>query len=672
MIRISNLTLARGTKRLFDNANLTLFPGHKVGLVGANGIGKSTLFALMRGEMHQDSGELEMPPAWVIAHVAQHTPQSALSALEYTLDGDRELRVLEVELAKAEAAEWHDESEHEKLAAELSHLHTRFEEIGGYAARSRAASLLSGLGFNEEQQELAVSTFSGGWRMRLNLAQALMCRSDLLLLDEPTNHLDLDAVMWIEDWLAQYRGTLFLITHDRDFLDAVVNQVVHVENQKLNQYSGNYSTFERTRAMQLANQQAQHIKQQRQVAHLHSFIDRFKAKATKAKQAQSRIKTLERMEIIAAAHVDSPFEFAFRKPAAAPRQLLHLKEAELGYESKTVLPHVEWRLFYGDKIGLLGPNGAGKSTLVKTLAGTLAQKKGGRYEGQGLKIGYFAQHQIEQLRTDESALMHFKRLDPTTREQEFRNFLGGFDFRGNRVEEPVGPFSGGEKARLALALIVWQKPNLLLLDEPTNHLDIDMREALAEALQEFEGTLVVVAHDRHLLKATADQLWLVADGEVKEFDGDLDDYKQWAKQYATAKAKGFKEYRDAKPKEARAEPAKSVPKPLPVLEITSVSPADRKEQKRTEADARQRLAAARKPLEKKLAELDTKLKALTAEKTNLETWLSDESAYTDEKKPQLQEMLKRQGEVAGAIGDVEWEWLATSEKLEAIGHPAGA
>jgi len=670
LIRISNLTLARGTKRLFDSANLTLFPGHKVGLVGANGIGKSTLFALMRGEMHQDAGELEMPPSWVIAHVAQHTPQSALSALEYALDGDHELRVIEAELANAEAAEWHDESEHEKLAAELSNLHTRYEEIGGYAARSRAAALLSGLGFNEDQQELAVSTFSGGWRMRLNLAQALMCRSDLLLLDEPTNHLDLDAVMWLEDWLAQYRGMLFLITHDRDFLDAVVNRIVHVENQKLNEYAGNYSTFERTRAMQLANQQAQHVKQQRQVAHLHSFIDRFKAKATKAKQAQSRIKTLERMEIIAAAHVDSPFEFAFRKPVAAPRQLLHLKEATLGYPGENggrdVLPHVEWRLFYGDKIGLLGPNGAGKSTLVKTLAGTLAQKKGGRYEGQGLKIGYFAQHQIEQLRTDESPLMHFKRQDPTTREQEFRNFLGGFDFRGSRCDEPVGPFSGGEKARLALALIVWQKPNLLLLDEPTNHLDIDMREALAEALQEFEGTLVVVAHDRHLLKATADQLWLVADGEVKEFDGDLDDYKLWAKNYATAKAKGFKEYRDAKPKEGSPPPAKKAPIAPPVLVSAPESTGDRKEQKRAGADVRQRLAAARKPYEKKLAELDSKLKALTTERTNIETWLSDESAYAEDKKTQLQEMLKRQVELVAAIGDCEWQWFQASEKLEAV------
>ncbi len=663
MIRLSNLTVARGTKRLFDNANLTLFPGHKVGLVGANGIGKSTLFALMRGEIHQDAGELSMPPSWVIAHVAQHTPQSQLSALEYTLDGDHELRVIEAELAQAEAAEWHDESEHEKLALQLSNLHSRFEEIGGYASRSRAGALLSGLGFTEHQQTLAVTTFSGGWRMRLNLAQALMCRSDLLLLDEPTNHLDLDAVMWIEDWLAQYRGTLFLITHDRDFLDAVVNKIVHVENQKLNEYTGNYSTFERTRAMQLANQQAQHIKQQRQVAHLHSFIDRFKAKATKAKQAQSRIKTLERMEIIAAAHVDSPFEFKFRKPDAEPRQLLHLKEATLGYETKDVLPHVEWRLFYGDKIGLLGPNGAGKSTLVKTLAGTLKQKSGGRYEGQGLKIGYFAQHQIEQLRTDESALQHFKRLDPTTREQEFRNFLGGFDFRGSRCDEPVGPFSGGEKARLALALIVWQKPNLLLLDEPTNHLDIDMREALAEALQEFEGTLVVVAHDRHLLKATADQLWLVADGEVKEFDGDLDDYKVWAKNYASAKSKGDK---PDKVVVEQSVSAKKPPKVAPVLEVQTTSPADRKEQKRADADARQRLATARKPLEKKLAEFDSQMKALTTERVHIDTWLADESAYTDDKKTQLQEKLKRQVELTAAIGDCEWQWLQASEKLEEL------
>lgn len=663
MIRFSNLTIRRGTKRLFEDASLTLFPGHKVGLVGANGIGKSTLFALMRGELHQDAGEFDMPPSWVVAHVAQHTPQSALSAIDYTLDGDRELRVVEAALAKAEAAEWHDEAEHEKLAHALSDLHSRFEEIGGYAARARAAALLSGLGFSDAQHAQAVARFSGGWRMRLNLAQALMCRSDLLLLDEPTNHLDLDAVMWLEDWLAQYRGTLFLITHDRDFLDAVVNKVVHVENQKLNEYTGNYSTFERTRAMQLANQQSQHVKQQRNIAHLKSYIDRFKAKASKAKQAQSRIKTLERMEIISAAHVDSPFEFQFRKPSAAPRQLLHLKEAALGYKTetatKTILPNIEWRLFYGDKIGLLGPNGAGKSTLVKTLAGTLEKLHGGRYEGQGLKIGYFAQHQIEQLRGDESALMHFKRLDPTTREQEFRNFLGGFDFRGNRADEPVAPFSGGEKARLALALIVWQKPNLLLLDEPTNHLDIDMREALAEALQDFEGTLVVVAHDRHLLKATADQLWLVADGNLSEFDGDLDDYKQWAKEYAAKR-------NNAKPKQTRDFPDKNASKSAPNIAFDNASPADRKEQKRQQAETRQQIANARKPLEKKRADLDSKLKALTTERANIEAWLSDESAYSDEKKPQLQDMLKRQGEVVAMIEDIEWAWLDISEKLEVM------
>ena len=660
MIRFTNITVARGIKKLFDEANLTLFPGHKVGLVGANGIGKTTLFALMRGDIHQDAGSLDMPPSWVIAHVMQHTPQSALSALDYTLDGDRELRKLEAELEAANAATWHDESEHERQAAHLGELHTRFEEIGGYAAPSRAASLLSGLGFDEEKQSHAVSTFSGGWRMRLNLAQALMCRSDLLLLDEPTNHLDLDAVMWLEDWLAGYKGTLFLITHDRDFLDAVVNKIVHVENLKLNEYTGNYSTFERTRAMQLANQQSQHVKQQRHVEHLKSFIERFRAKATKAKQAQSRIKTLERMELIGAAHVDSPFNFAFRKPDASPRQLLHLKEATLGYDTRDVLVNVEWRLFYGDKIGLLGPNGAGKSTLVKTLAGTLAQKKGGRYEGQGLRIGYFAQHQIEQLRSDESAIQHMKRLDPVTREQELRNFLGGFDFRGGRAEEPVGPFSGGEKARLALALIVWQKPNLLLLDEPTNHLDIDMREALAEALQEFEGTLVVVAHDRHLLKATTDQLWLVADGAVKEFDGDLDDYKVWAMKHASALKKS-----QSQAEKPQAVIVAKAPKAAPVLAFGAE--LDRKEQKKIAADARQKIANAKKPLEQKIREFDTKLKALTAERDNIVQWLGGEEAYLEQNKSRLADMVKRQGELVGEIEAVEWKWFEVQQRLEEVG-----
>ncbi len=652
MLRITNLTLARGAKRLLEGANLTLFPGHKVGLIGPNGCGKSSLFALLRHKVVADAGDVDLPKAWVIAHVAQETPQSSRTALDYAMDGDAELRQVEASLAEAE----NNDSPGELLAE----LHGHYDHIGGYTSKSRAAALLSGLGFNVEQQERPVAEFSGGWRMRLNLAQALMCRSDLLLLDEPTNHLDLDAVMWLEDWLASYPGTLLLITHDRDFLDAVVKTVVHVDNKKLNEYTGNYSAFERARAEQLSLQQSAYAKQQKQIAHLHSFIDRFKAKATKAKQAQSRVKTLERMELIAAAHVDSPFEFAFREPVAKPRQLLHLKEATLGYGEKEggrdILHGVEWRLFYGDKIGLLGPNGAGKSTLVKSLAGTLALKSGGRYEGQGLKIGYFAQHQVEQLRGGESALWHMKQLDSTTREQEFRNFLGGFDFRGDRVTEAIAPFSGGEKARLALALIVWQKPNLLLLDEPTNHLDIEMREAVAEALQDFDGTLVVVAHDRHLLKATTDTLWLVADGNVAEFDGDLDDYKQWAKEHVKKVAA---EYR-------RGVSGKSAPAAAPVKEIVApaAAPAERKDAKKQAAEARQKISAKRKPLEDKLAKLDKELAALNREKADIETWLSREDAYSEENKPQLLAFMKRQGEVTEAIAAVEWDWFEVQQKLE--------
>ena len=643
MLRITSLTLARGAKRLIENANLTIFPGHKVGLVGPNGCGKSTLFALLRGKMHQDAGDMYLPEKWVIAHVAQETPQSHRTALDYAMDGDVELRTVEKELADAETN--HADGE------VIANLHVHYDHIGGYAAKSRAAALLSGLGFSAEKQEQSVATFSGGWRMRLNLAQALMCRSDLLLLDEPTNHLDLDAVMWLEDWLESYPGTLLLITHDRDFLDNVVKIVVHLDNKKLNEYTGNYSAFERARAAQFALQSSAYAKQQKQIAHLHSFIDRFKAKATKAKQAQSRVKTLERMELIAAAHIDSPFEFAFREPDAKPRQLIHLKEATLGYETKTILENVEWRLFYGDKIGLLGPNGAGKSTLVKSLAGTLALKSGGRYEGQGLKIGYFAQHQVEQLRTNESPLQHMKRLDPGTREQEFRNFLGGFDFRGQQADASIAPFSGGEKARLALALIVWQKPNLLLLDEPTNHLDIEMREAVAEALQEFDGTLVVVAHDRHLLKATTDQLWLVADGTVAEFDGDLDDYKQWAKEHV----------KKAHAQQRRGVSAKKAPEAAPAIEIDVTG---RNDVKRKEATSRQKTSSSRKPLEQKLAALETEMKTLTTERDNIVQWLATEDAYVEENKTRLQAMLKRQGEVVTLLADVEWKWFEVQQKLE--------
>jgi ATP-binding cassette subfamily F protein 3 len=642
MLRISNLTLARGAKRLLDGASITVFPGHKVGLVGPNGCGKSSLFALIRGEAIADAGGFDLPPGWVIAHVAQETPAADSSALDFVLDGDKELRQIERALAGAG---------HDAAGEMLGELHDRLEAIGGYQARSRAAALLSGLGFSEEQQDRPVAEFSGGWRMRLNLAQALMCRSDLLLLDEPTNHLDLDAVMWLEDWLKSYPGTLLLITHDRDFLDAVVTRIAQIDNQKLNEYSGNYSAFERARAAQLALQQSQYARQQKQIAHLHSFVDRFRAKATKAKQAQSRLKTLERMEVIAAAHVESPFSFVFREPDNKPRQLLHLIEAGIGYANRPVLPSVDWTLFYGDRIGLLGPNGAGKSTLLKSLVGELPLLSGQRHCGTGLRIGYFAQHQVDQLRLDESPLQHLTRIDAearsNTREQELRNFLGGFDFRGDQVTSPVRPFSGGEKARLALALLVWQRPNLLLLDEPTNHLDIEMREALAEALQDFDATLVVVAHDRHLLKATTDQLWLVADGKLGEFDGDLDDYKEWAREYHAN----------------RKRPADAA--------LNDVAP-DRKVQKRLEAEARQKASVARKPLESRLAKLEKELDALSFERVELENWLLGTDAYAETNKERLQESIRRQGEVATRIVQLEEDWLWVQAELETIKQQSAA
>ena len=645
MIRLSNLTLARGARRLLDGANLAIHPGHKVGLIGPNGCGKSSLFALLRGELSQDAGEVELPQAWTIAHVAQETPAVATPAIEFVLDGDRELRDVERALEAAEAASAIDP----ELAGEtLAELHHRFEAIGGYAARSRAATLLSGLGFPETRHGDAVASFSGGLRMRLNLGQALMARSDLLLLDEPTNHLDLDAVLWLEDWLIRYPGTLLLITHDRDFLDRVVTTIVHVDAQKLKTYTGNYSQFERERALQLALQQATFAAQQRQIAHLQAFVDRFRAKATKAKQAQSRIKALERMERIAAAHVDSPFEFAFPAVDPAARQLVRLADVTLGYgdedERPPVLTHLDWNLLSGERIGLLGPNGAGKSTLLKALAGTLPPRAGRRLVAQGLKIGYFAQHEVEQLRPAESPLWHLARIDAAAREQELRDYLGGFDFRGDMATSAVGRFSGGEKARLTLALIVRQRPNLLLLDEPTNHLDIEMREALAEALQDYGGALVVVAHDRHLLRATADTLWLVADGVVAPFDGDLDDYRDWV---LTRPRRGAAAAQDALPD-------------------ASAPGSDRKAQRRAEAESRQRLYARKKPFAERLAQIERELDALTMEKRTLEHALASPDVYTDANRDALKEMLARQGDITWQLARLEAEWLDVSATLEEI------
>jgi ATP-binding cassette subfamily F protein 3 len=634
VLRLTNLVLARGAKRLLDGANLTVHAGHKVGLVGPNGCGKSSLFALVRGELHQDAGEIDLPSAWTIAHVAQETPAVASPAIEFVLDGDRELREIERELAASEAAA---SAEPERNGEALALLHHRFDEIGGYAARARAATLLAGLGFASARHGDPVAQFSGGWRMRLNLAQALMCRSDLLLLDEPTNHLDLDAVLWLEDWLGRYPGTLLLVTHDRDFLDGVATTIAHIDQLKIRTYAGNYSQFERERTMQLALQQAAYEKQQRQIAHLQGFVDRFRAKATKAKQAQSRIRTLERMERIAAAHVDSPFEFAFAPSRTEAQHLVRLENVTLGYDgAPPVLAGVEWAIRNGDRIGLLGPNGAGKSTLLKSVAGTLALLGGKRHTAKTLAIGYFAQHQVEQLRDDESPLAHLARIEPAAREQDIRDFLGGFDFRGDMVTHPVGRFSGGERARLTLALIVRRKPNLLLLDEPTNHLDIEMREALAEALQDYDGALIVVAHDRHLLRATTDALWLVADGGVRPFDGDLDDYRDWVLMRAR-----------------RADEPAAPP-----------SGASRRAQRRAEAEERQRDYAKRKPYADRLAKLEQEIAALDAERRAVEDWLASPDAYADARKDELKERLARQGDLRWQLARLEAEWLEVAEILE--------
>jgi ATP-binding cassette subfamily F protein 3 len=625
MILFRDLSYARAGEALVEGASLQLHPGWKIGLVGANGCGKSSFFALLRGELHQEVGDLEMPASWIIAHVGQDTPALPDAALEFVLDGDAELREVERNLALAEAA--HD-GEH------IGHLHARYAEIGGYAAKARAAELLAGLGFSNDDFNRPGAEFSGGWRVRLNLGRALMCRSDLLLLDEPTNHLDLDAVLWLEGWLKRYLGTLLIISHDRDFLDAVSDHVLHFEQHRLKLYSGNYSAFERARAEQLALQQAMHEKQQREIAHLHSYIERFRAKATKARQAQSRIKALARMEEVAAAHVDTPFTFAFREPTAMPETLLELRDAVAGYGDKPVLGAVSLAIRPGERIALLGRNGAGKSTLIKLLAGALAPLDGTRREGKGLQIGYFAQHQLEALRADESPLQHLMRLDPQTREQELRDFLGGFDFRGDMATAPCASFSGGEKSRLALALLIWQRPNLLLLDEPTNHLDLEMREALTLALQETDAAVVLVSHDRHLLRTTADRLYLADAGKLTAFDGDLDDYASWlAEQRGAAIAPS--EDKSAR-REARAA---------------------------AEKDRQQRLAQ-RRPLLKEAENLEKKLPGWQQEKNQLDQRLGDPALYTNPDRTLLESLLKRQAQLSGDIESAELRWLELQAQLE--------
>ena len=523
MIRLSQITLRRGTKVLLEGADVALNPGDKIGLIGANGAGKSSVFALLRGELHADQGEVDFPARWRVAHVAQETPALDRPAIEYAIDGDATLRRLEKDLATAEAAD---------DGMRMGDIYAAMGDADAYTARSRAEQLLHGLGFTHEQMREPVASFSGGWRMRLNLAQALMCPSDLLLLDEPTNHLDLDAIIWVEEWLKRYAGTLIIVSHDRDFLDGVINVVAHIDNRKIRRYSGNYSDFERQRAAAVVLAAGMMEKQTRERAHLESFIERFRAKASKAKQAQSRMKMLAKMEELAPLHVSAPFSFEFREPLRAPDPLLVLEDVNAGYRmengpDKVVVRDIRFSLQSGQRYGLLGINGAGKSTLIKTIAGELEPLAGKVTLNRGLAVGYFAQHQVEMLRHDESPLWNLARVAPRVREQELRNFLGSFNFPGEMATGPIQSFSGGEKARLALALIVWQRPNLLLLDEPTNHLDLETREALTVALAQFEGTLVLVSHDRHLLRATTDQFLIIADGRLQPFDGDLDDYRDW-------------------------------------------------------------------------------------------------------------------------------------------------
>ncbi|CAN4269474.1 Uup ATPase components of ABC transporters with duplicated ATPase domains [Methylophilaceae bacterium] len=630
MIQFKQLTLVRGLKTLIQGATLQLHPGHKVGLTGANGAGKSSLFALLRGEMQLEAGDLDMPASWVIAHVAQETPALAMPAIEFVLDGDAELRQIEAALAAAEA------SQQGELIAELHH---RLLDIEGYAAKARAAELLSGLGFSQANLQQAVATFSGGWRVRLNLARALMCRSDLLLLDEPTNHLDLDAVIWLEGWLQSYRGTLILISHDRDFLDAIVNHIAHIEQQTLTLYRGGYSDFERQRAEKLALQQALFEKQQRKVSHLQSYIDRFRVQATKARQAQSRIKALERMEMISAAHVDSQFNFEFRAPLAAPDPLLVLDEMAVGYQGVALIKDIVLAIRPGERIGLLGRNGAGKTTLIKLLAKELAPLSGKRVEGKDLNIGYFAQHQLEQLRLDESPLQHMMKLDPLTREQEHLNFLGGFDFKGDMARSPCLNFSGGEKSRLALALLIWTRPNLLLLDEPTNHLDLEMRHALTMALQDYQGGVVLVSHDRALLRASCDEFVLVADGQAVPFDGDLETYSLWLN-------------------EQRLKEKQNVQATL------EVKPA--KQDRAMNKAERQARIAERRPLLKEVAELDSRIAAWQEEKLACDARLNDNDLYSAADKTALQDLLKKQAELIKQIEQAEERWLDLHERLEEL------
>ena len=646
MITLKNVTLRRSAKVLLDGVTATINPGEKVGLVGRNGAGKSTLFALLNGSLHEDGGDFFMPPQWRMAQVAQNMPETAEPATAFVLDGDTRLLALRQALHKAEQAG-------DGMA--IAQAHSDLHDAGAHDATARAQALILGLGFQVQELDRPVNSFSGGWRMRLQLARALMCPSDLLLLDEPTNHLDLDALVWLEAWLQRYEGTLVVISHDREFLDAVTQVTLHIDNAQLTRYGGNYSQFEELRAQQLTLQQAAYERQQTKIAHLQSFITRFKAKATKAKQAQSRVKALERMEKIAPVLASADFTFEFKEPANLPNPMLAISDAAFGYQSAdggaatTILRGVNRTVLAGQRIGILGANGQGKSTLVKTIARMMPPLGGKVTEGKGLSIGYFAQQELDVLHGDDHPLGHMVRLARTlgvdAREQDLRNFLGSFNFSGDMVQQAVGSMSGGEKARLVLAMIVWQRPNLLLLDEPTNHLDLATREALSMALNEFEGTVMLVSHDRALLRAVCDEFWLVGRGQVGPFDGDLDDYQR----YLLEEARRLREL-------ARAAAEPSAP-----AAATAPMARDGREQRKASALARQQLAEKTKPFKRELEQVDKRLAQLGAEKAQLEQRLTEPLPPTE-----IADCGRRLKACGDEIETLEERWLVLSSEIETL------
>ncbi len=625
MIILRDIALRRGSKLLLQDANVTIQPSQRLALIGANGCGKSSLFSLLLGDLDADAGDIQGMSTLRLSHMAQEVRPTSLPAGEFVWRGDAELAHLRDRVSALEAAGQFDKA---------APIHSQLEEIDGYSAERRAQRLLQGLGFAENASTRAVSDFSGGWRIRLNLARALMTPSDILLLDEPTNHLDLDATLWLQQWLQQYPGTLLMISHDRDFIDATCERVLHIEQQQLFAYKGNYSDFERMRAEHLANQQASYEKQQRRIAEIDDFVRRFRYKATKAKQAQSRLKELERMQTLAPAHADSPFDFSFLAPARSSDPLLRLDEATLGYGDTKILSQVNLQLRPGSRYGLLGRNGAGKSTLLKTLIGELALLGGTRSSGEHVSIGYFDQQQLEALDLEASAALHLQRLSPDAREQEILNFLGGFNFRGDAATSAIAPFSGGEKARLALAMVVWQKPNLLVLDEPTNHLDLDMRHAMEVALQAYDGALVLVSHDRHMLRNTAEELLLVHDGRVDEYTDDLEGYERWI----------LSSYKQAeKPAAAAADNS-------------------RKEKRQQAATQRDKL----RPLQKQVAKTEKEMAEIELALQTLRDELGNTELYTQQNKQSLAELLKREGELKLRAAALEEVWLEQQQTMEEL------